>query len=177
MCFTVAGNMSRLQVTSIHEHMIANTSYYGLMGGILAWFVEFSSSVAIILCNKAMMSGDLNFRYPVTLTAAHFAWTAGESTLILNCTTSANEACEGARELPPWYVIAGFVAISCGAIILSNASLMLDSVAFYQTSKLLTLSFVATLDWADGRKTYTWMHHPIFAVVMTDVALTIRGEV
>jgi solute carrier family 35 protein E3 len=158
--------------------MSGNTPKYGIVRGILAWFVEFSSAVAIILCNKALMSGKLNFRYPVSLTAAHFAWTAVGSAFIKGCfnaeSQSDNKASSG---LPPWFVVGGFVGISCAAIILSNASLLLNSVAFYQISKLLTLPFVAVLDWADGRKTYTLMHLPIFAVVMAGVALTIRGEI
>lgn len=155
-----------------------DASHFGLVGGILAWFVEFSSSVAIILCNKALMSGKLNFRYPVTLTAAHFAWTAVGSVIIRGCANAEDQNDSKASSgLPPWFVVAGFVGISCAAIILSNASLLLNSVAFYQISKLLTLPFVAVLDWAEGRKTYTLMHLPVFAVVMAGVALTIRGEV
>jgi solute carrier family 35, member E3 len=151
---------------------------YRLLGGIVAWLVEFLSAVAIILCNKALMSGELNFRYPVTLTAAHFAWTAVGSALVRGCASTDTQG-EGkpSSGLPGWHVVAGFVGISCGAIILSNASLLLNSVAFYQISKLLTLPFVAVIDWAEGRKAYTRMHLPIFAVVMTGVALTIRGEV
>lgn len=153
--------------------MAAEATRYGLLGGIIAWFVEFSSAVAIILCNKALMSGRLKFRFPVTLTAAHFAWTALGSSLIKGCTEAgANEP----AELPPWRVVCAFVAISCGAIILSNASLLLNSVMFYQISKLITLPFVAAVDWVEGTKAYTWLHVPIFGVVMSGVAIAIRGE-
>jgi solute carrier family 35 protein E3 len=149
--------------------------HFSLVGGIIAWLVEFSSSVAIILCNKVLLSSHrYNFRYPVTLTAAHFAWTAAGSALLHSCSSN-----DGAKQgtMPPWLAVAGFVAISCAAIIMSNASLLLNSIAFYQISKLLTLPFVALLDWAEGRKTYTAMHLPIFAVILAGVALTIRGEV
>jgi solute carrier family 35, member E3 len=146
---------------------------YGIIGGIIAWFVEFSSAVAIILCNKALMSGRFDFRYPVTLTAAHFAWTAAGSAVIRGCTDG---DVKQSPELPHWWVVGGFVGISCAAIIMSNASLLLNTVTFYQISKLLTLPFVAVIEWAEGTKRYMLTHVPIFATILAGVTLTIRGN-
>lgn len=43
--------------------------------GFIAWAAEFCSAVLIILCNKTLMQ-TMAFRFPVTLTALHFACTA-----------------------------------------------------------------------------------------------------
>lgn len=60
---------------------------------------------------------------------------------------------------------------------MSNASLLLNSVAFYQMMKLATLPFVACLEWAAQTKTFTRWHPAFYAVILVCVGLTVVGEV
>jgi hypothetical protein len=46
-----------------------------LTRGLLVLLVDVVSVVLIVFCNKALMSPPVNFKFPVTLTAAHFACT------------------------------------------------------------------------------------------------------
>lgn len=142
--------------------------------GLAVWGVEATSAVLMILCNKALMTGAWAFRYPTTLTAAHFAWTAVGSSIVTACASSGSS---DKVQLPPWHVVGAFVLLSSVAIILSNASLLLNSVAFYQMMKLATLPFVAGLEWAAQTKTFTCWHPVFYAVILAGVALTIVGDV
>eukprot|EP00887_Chlorella_sp_A99_P006000 scaffold27.g6000.t1 len=143
--------------------------------GLAVWCVEFTSAVLMIMFNKALMTGSLDFRYPTTLTAAHFAWTAAGSSVINSCTQSESGA--KLEVLPPWFVIGGFVVLSSMAIILSNASLLVNSVAFYQIMKLATLPFVAIVEWSAGTKTFAWWHVLFYAAILAGVGMTIVGDV
>lgn len=145
--------------------------------GLLVWCAEFSSAVLMILSNKALMTGALNFRYPTTLTAAHFAWTAAGTGLVNACARGGDGGGGKPVELPPWYATAAFVVLSAAAIILSNASLLLNSVAFYQIMKLATLPFVAIVEWSAGTKRFCWWHPLFYAAILGGVGLTIVGDV
>lgn len=142
--------------------------------GLGVWMIEFWSAVMMIMCNKALMSGALNFRYPTTLTAAHFAWTAAGSSAINACM---HQDAGPKPDPPPRLIIAAFVLLSSAAIILSNASLLLNSVAFYQIMKLATLPFVGIVEWASGGKQFTRWHLVYYTAILAGVGMTIVGDV
>jgi solute carrier family 35 protein E3 len=147
--------------------------------GFLVWLADFASVVLIVLCNKALMSPPVNFRFPVTLTAAHFACTAIVSSLLMRSKGTESmpyEAQASSQTFPPWYVTATFVLVSGAAIITVNASLLLNSVAFYQIMKMLTLPIVATVEALSGTKRYGLKHVVAFAVILLGVGLTITGD-
>ena len=112
------------------------------------WLAEFGCSIAIILSNKAILETS-SLRFPVTLTAAHFVWTA----VCTQCVTRHQQRGQPAAEREGSLALGtrcSFAVISAVAIILSNASLCVNSVAVYQICKLCTLPFVAALEHAAG---------------------------
>lgn len=159
---------------------------------------DLTSSVAIIVCNKLLMSR-YGFRFPVTLTAAHFAVTSVAIAAIRLVTQSAAPSASGGGSggsgsgnggsgsgnsssngigtaAVPLAPVVAFAMLSSGAIILSNASLFLNSVAFYQIMKLATLPFIAFLEIATRTRSYSLRHGACFAVIMFGVGITIRGS-
>lgn len=134
-----------------------------------AWCVAFVTTVLAILCNKYLMSGWPEFRYPTTLAAAHFALAAAVSSVCVDCgwgLQSEPNGCAGAERLPPWYITAAFVIVSSAAAVLSNASLLLNTVAYYQGMNLAGLSLVALAEiWAGTKQFDVW--HPILYAVIT----------
>ena len=141
--------------------------------GRLSVAADLTSSVAIIVCNKLLMSR-YGFRFPVTLTAAHFAVTSVAVATVRAVSQSAAPGVAAGGSVPLAPVVA-FALLSSGAIIMSNASLCLNSVAFYQIVKLATLPFIACLEIASHTRSYSLRHGACFAVIMFGVGLTIRG--
>lgn len=142
--------------------------------GRLSVAADLTSSVAIIVCNKLLMSR-YGFRFPVTLTAAHFAVTSVAIAAVRAVSRGASPGVAGASV--PLAPVVAFALLSSGAIILSNASLFLNSVAFYQIMKLATLPFIACLEIASRTRSYSLRHGACFAVIMFGVGITIRGTV
>lgn len=140
----------------------------------MAVAADLSASVGIIMTNKLLMKTH-GFRYPVTLTACHFA-TTSVATTVLRAMRRPSSAGEVDQPVPLAAVVA-FSLLSCGAIILSNASLFLNSVAFYQIMKLATLPFVACLEVATHTRAYTARQVACLFVIMLGVGVTIEGSV
>lgn len=161
--------------------------------GFLAWIAEFCSAVFLIFMNKALMQG-MSFKFPVSLTALHFLCTAVGARFFANfqarnavanaarastCTKDSKNNVTGnehdhhitAAALVAFAVVSGF------AVILSNASLCLNSVAFYQIMKLPVLVFVAALESASQVKSYSVQEYACFALILVGVGVTIKGIV
>jgi len=140
--------------------------------GRLSVAADLTSSVAIIVCNKLLMSR-YGFRFPVTLTAAHFAVTSIAVAAVRAASRGAAPGVAGGSV--PLAPVVAFALLSSGSIILSNASLFLNSVAFYQIMKLATLPLIACLEIASRTRSYSLRHGACFAVIMFGVGITIRG--
>lgn len=67
--------------------------------GLMIWGIEATSAVLLVLLNKVLMTGRLDFRFPTTLTAAHFAWTALATSVFNSCADRKETTQEAA--LPP----------------------------------------------------------------------------
>lgn len=145
--------------------------------GLFAWLADFFSVVLIVLCNKTLMSPPFGFHFPVTLTAAHFTFTALVSRVVQHATANKQHESDLQETQPlPLIVTIAFVLVSSAAIITVNASLLLNSVAFYQIMKMLTLPLVAAFEAISKTKHYNWRHLCAFAVIMIGVGLTVEGD-
>lgn len=187
----------------------------------IAWLAEFICAISIIVCNKLLMR-NLNFTFPITLTALHFICTGVVThalssrdvlcrTFRLMSTNNAtirteasyrrqvtanethietalpsqktvpvvigNDADEtGLCSSPPFFAYVLFAGISSAAIVMSNASLCVNSVAFYQIMKLPTLLFVAALEMCSRVQTYDRVDFVCFMIIILGVGVTIEGE-
>ena len=139
----------------------------------LVWLTEFACSISLILSNKAILENS-SLRFPVTLTAAHFVWTA----FCTQCVTRHQQQHKPAADKDLTFCTkCSFAVISAVAIILSNASLCVNSVAVYQICKLCTLPFVAALEHVSSVRTYSWKHCAPLLLIMGGVGVAIEGSV
>lgn len=107
------------------------------------------SSVAIIMANKQLMSsGGYGFVFATTLTGFHFAVTALVG-LVSNAT-----GYSASKHVPLWELI-WFSLVANVSITGMNLSLMLNSVGFYQISKLSMIPVVCVMEWIIHSKQYT----------------------
>jgi hypothetical protein len=70
-----------------------------------------------------------------------------------------------------------FAGLSTSSIVLSNASLCINTVPFYQVMKLPILCFVAMLEMTTRVHVYDKEDLLIFIVILTGAAVTIRGQI
>lgn len=89
-----------------------------------------SSSVGLILVNKIIMSPPFNFGYVFTLTSLHFLVTA----ITMELFALAGAFIRNRLPLLPTVLMATACSLS---VALTNSSLKLNSIGFYQLCKLL----------------------------------------
>lgn len=107
------------------------------------------SSVGIIMANKQLMSNNgYAFTFATTLTGFHFAVTALVG-LVSNAT-----GYSASKHVPLWELI-WFSAVANISITGMNLSLMLNSVGFYQISKLSMIPVVCVMEWILHSKHYS----------------------
>ncbi|XP_073275121.1 UDP-rhamnose/UDP-galactose transporter 2-like [Primulina huaijiensis] len=114
-----------------------------------AWAMNVISSVGIILANKQLMSNNgYAFTFATTLTGFHFAVTALVGA-ISNATGYSTS-----KHVPLWELL-WFSIVANMSITGMNLSLMLNSVGFYQISKLSMIPVVCVMEWILHNKEYT----------------------
>ncbi|KAD3338150.1 hypothetical protein R6Q59_027117 [Mikania micrantha] len=114
-----------------------------------AWGMNVISSVGIILTNKQLMSsGGFAFTFATTLTGFHFAVTALVG-FISNSTGYTRS------KHVPWWELLWFSVIANVSITGMNLSLMLNSVGFYQITKLSMIPVVCVMEWILHDKHYS----------------------
>lgn len=138
-----------------------------------AWAMNVVSSVGLIMANKQLMSSSgYAFNFATTLTGFHFAVTA-LSGLFFNPTT---------KHVPMWELL-WFSIVANTSITGMNLSLMLNSVGFYQISKLSMIPVVCLMERAINNKQYsTKVKISVIVVVIgvgvctvTDVKVNAKG--
>lgn len=113
-----------------------------------AWAMNIISSVGIIMANKQLMSANgYAFSFATTLTGFHFAVTALVG-LVSNAT-----GYSASKHVPLWELL-WFSIVANMSITGMNLSLMLNSVGFYQISKLSMIPVVCVLEWILHSKHY-----------------------
>jgi solute carrier family 35 protein E3 len=125
------------------------------MGGCvtLGWIVgSIASSTSILMMNKFVMD-KYHFSSPSFLTAYHFLVTSG--VLELMCRMKLFERAKHMPQLPRW--ILGFASV--GGVVLMNFNLKLNSVGFYQLSKLMCIPTIVLYNffWLDKRTPWRTM--------------------
>ncbi|KAA8514713.1 hypothetical protein F0562_017892 [Nyssa sinensis] len=114
-----------------------------------AWAMNVISSVGIIMANKQLMSANgYAFSFATTLTGFHFAVTALVG-LVSNAT-----GYSASKHIPLWELL-WFSIVANMSITGMNFSLMLNSVGFYQISKLSMIPVVCVMEWILHNKHYS----------------------
>ncbi|CAL5418635.1 unnamed protein product [Camellia sinensis] len=114
-----------------------------------AWAMNVISSVGIIMANKQLMSlNGYAFTFATTLTGFHFAVTALVG-LVSNAT-----GYSASKHVPLWELL-WFSIVANMSITGMNLSLMLNSVGFYQISKLSMIPVVCVMEWILHSKHYS----------------------
>ncbi|KAK0575454.1 hypothetical protein LWI29_000857 [Acer saccharum] len=114
-----------------------------------AWAMNVISSVGIIMANKQLMSNSgYAFSFATTLTGFHFAVTALVG-LVSNAT-----GFSASKYVPLWELL-WFSIVANTSITCMNFSLMLNSVGFYQISKLSMIPVVCVMEWIIHNKNYS----------------------
>uniref|UniRef100_A0A7N0UIE6 Sugar phosphate transporter domain-containing protein n=1 Tax=Kalanchoe fedtschenkoi TaxID=63787 RepID=A0A7N0UIE6_KALFE len=114
-----------------------------------AWGMNVVSSVGIIMVNKQLMSSSgYAFSFATTLTGFHFAVTALVG-MVSNAT-----GYSAAKHVPMWELL-WFSIVANTSITAMNLSLMLNSVGFYQISKLSMIPVVCVMEWILHNKHYS----------------------
>ncbi|KAL8224207.1 hypothetical protein R6Q57_019682 [Mikania cordata] len=114
-----------------------------------AWAMNVISSVGIIMANKQLMSAKgYSFTFATTLTGFHFAVTA------LVGFVSNSTGYTASKHVPLWELL-WFSIVANMSITGMNLSLMLNSVGFYQISKLSMIPVVCVMEWILHSKQYS----------------------
>ncbi|CAI9777105.1 unnamed protein product [Fraxinus pennsylvanica] len=114
-----------------------------------AWAMNVISSVGIIMANKQLMSSSgYAFSFATTLTGFHFAVTA-----LVGMVSSAT-GLSASKHVPFWELL-WFSIVANMSITGMNLSLMLNSVGFYQISKLSMIPVVCVMEWILHSKRYS----------------------
>lgn len=114
-----------------------------------AWAMNVVSSVGLIMANKQLMSSNgYAFSFATTLTGFHFTVTALVG-LISNAT-----GYSASKHVPVWELL-WFSIVANMSITGMNLSLMLNSVGFYQISKLSMIPVVCVMEWILHNKHYS----------------------
>ncbi|XP_061368433.1 UDP-rhamnose/UDP-galactose transporter 1-like isoform X1 [Gastrolobium bilobum] len=144
-----------------------------------AWAMNVVSSVGIIMANKQLMSNNgYSFTFATTLTGFHFAVTALVG-LVSNAT-----GYSASKHVPMWELL-WFSVVANMSITGMNLSLMLNSVGFYQISKLSMIPVVCVMEWILHNKQYSKeVKMSVMVVVIgvgvctvTDVKVNLKGFV
>ncbi|XP_057972893.1 UDP-rhamnose/UDP-galactose transporter 2-like [Malania oleifera] len=114
-----------------------------------AWAMNVVSSVGIIMANKQLMSSNgYAFSFATTLTGFHFAVTA-----LVGLASNAS-GYSVSKHVPIWELL-WFSIVANISITGMNFSLMLNSVGFYQISKLSMIPVVCVMEWILHNKQYS----------------------
>ena len=121
---------------------------------------SFVTATALILTNKKLMT-DYGFDYPTLLTGFHFFL----STLFLSCLRQIGlvRSCRNVGPCVCWYT----AAFGVGSIVLMNWNLKVNSVGFYQLSKICNIPVMVLYKWF-----FKKMETPIQSLLSLFVLLT-----
>ncbi|ONK59860.1 uncharacterized protein A4U43_C08F11700 [Asparagus officinalis] len=142
-----------------------------------AWAMNVVSSVGIIMVNKQLMSpAGYAFVFATTLTGFHFSVTA-----LVGWVSNAT-GISTSKPVPLWELL-WFSIVANLSITSMNLSLMLNSVGFYQISKLSIIPVVCMLEWILNNKHYSTRVIVSVVVVafgvgvctVTDLEINVKG--
>ncbi|CAM9002208.1 unnamed protein product [Rhodiola kirilowii] len=141
-----------------------------LMPDVVALAMNVIGSVGFILVNKQLMSVyGYDFGYATTLAGIHLAITA-LMRIVPNTTRPL-----ALKFIPPWEIL-WLSLVANTSIAGLYLSLMLNSVEFYQISKLSTIPIVCVMEWILHNKHYSREAKMSVLVVMTGVGACTVSE-
>ncbi|XP_047323741.1 UDP-rhamnose/UDP-galactose transporter 2-like [Impatiens glandulifera] len=130
-----------------------------------AWAMNVISSVSLIMANKQLMSaGGYGFTFATTLTGFHFTMTA-----LIGLISKAAGYSESTHI--PFFELLWFSLVANMSIAGMNFSLMLNSVGFYQISKLSMIPVVCVMEWILNGKHYTKQVKSAVVIVVAGVGV------
>jgi solute carrier family 35 protein E3 len=137
----------------------------------IGWIVgSVASSTSIIMMNKHVMD-DYGFSWPISLTAYHFVMTWG--LLELMCRLHLFERADSFPWSQRWFLGAATVA----AVVFMNFNLQLNSVGFYQLSKLLVIPTIVVYSFIFEKKTTPVATLASLAILLVGIALFTVNDV
>ncbi|PNW76880.1 hypothetical protein CHLRE_11g479950v5 [Chlamydomonas reinhardtii] len=139
---------------------------------VFAWFLNVSTSVLIVFVNKVLMDPKMGYKFvfATTLCAFHFL-ACGASVRIMEAVGI------GKRAVMPLKDCLLFAVIASVSIASLNLSLLVNSVGFYQISKLLIIPFVCLVEFAWFNRTFTGPMVGSILVVVVGVAVVTVTDV
>ncbi|EFJ41796.1 hypothetical protein VOLCADRAFT_98177 [Volvox carteri f. nagariensis] len=139
---------------------------------IFAWFLNVSTSVLIVFVNKVLMDPKIGYRFvfATTLCAFHFL-ACGASVKLMELFGY------GKRATMPMYECIRFAVIASVSIASLNLSLLVNSVGFYQISKLLITPFVGLAEYLFYKRRFTAPTVISILTVVTGVAIVTVNDV
>ncbi|KAK2425553.1 Nucleotide-sugar transporter family protein [Trifolium repens] len=124
------------------ENVKKPSSPAATISNVGAWAMNIVSSVGIIMANKQLMSNNgYFFTFASTLTGFHFVVTA-----LVGILSNATGYSTSSKHVPMWELL-WFSMVANLSITGMNFSLMLNSVGFYQISKLSMIPVVCVMEW------------------------------
>lgn len=143
----------------------AAPSSSAVVSDVGAWAMNVISSVGIIMANKQLMApAGYAFSFATTLTGFHFGVTALVG-FVSNATGYSTS-----KHVPLWELL-WFSIVANTSITGMNLSLMLNSVGFYQISKLSMIPVVCVMEWILHSKHYSREVKMAVIVVVLGVAV------
>lgn len=139
---------------------------------VFAWFLNVFTSVLIVFVNKKLMDPKhgYGFVFATSLCSLHF----------LSCALSLRTAQAfgiGSKAVMPRKDAWQFALVAGVSIATLNLSLMVNSVGFYQISKLLIIPFVCLVEFFAYSRTFTVPMIVSIGVVVTGVAIVTVTDV
>ncbi|GIL87985.1 hypothetical protein Vretimale_6361 [Volvox reticuliferus] len=133
---------------------------------VFAWFLNVSTSVLIVFVNKVLMDPRIGYRFvfATTLCAFHFL-ACGVCVRLMELFGY------GKRATMPMYECVRFAIIASVSIASLNLSLLVNSVGFYQISKLLITPFVGLAEYLFYKRRFTVPTLLSILVVVLGVAI------
>lgn len=136
---------------------------------VLYMALNLCSSISIVLVNKWLFNNS-RFKFPTALTMLHFGFT------FVGLQICAWVGLFEPKRLELWRVCRLSSAF-CGFVVLTNISLQLNSVGFYQVMKVLTTPLIAVLEYALYNKVLPASLLGSLAIICTGVAYSSMTDV
>ncbi|MEW5316716.1 MAG: hypothetical protein WDW38_008068 [Sanguina aurantia] len=139
---------------------------------LFAWFLNVSTSVLIVFVNKVLMDNSWGYRFTfaTTLCSLHFICCA----IFVH---AAQALGLGTPAKLPWKETMIFSVVASVSIASLNLSLLVNSVGFYQISKLLIIPFVCLIEYVWLGKKFTTLTTMAIITVVSGVAIVTVTDV
>lgn len=130
---------------------------------LLAWFLNVVSSVLIVFVNKVLMDPNWGHKFVFATTLCSFHFFASGATVWVS-----EYLGFGTPARLPWRDTLIFSVVASASIASLNLSLLVNSVGFYQVSKLLIIPFVCLVE-------YIWLRRRFTVPAVISILIVVAG--